>query len=90
MNTPADYAKNKEAYESDCLAKMPAIRDIYDRYWERCRQADAMDFDDLLFYTFCYFITIPKCWQGIRSYFVMSLLMSIKTQIMRSTAYCVN
>ena len=39
---------------------------------------------------FCYFITIPKCWQGIRSYFVMSLLMSIKTQIMRSTAYCVN
>lgn len=39
---------------------------------------------------FCYFITILKCWQGIRSYFVMSLLMSIKTQIMRSTAYCVN
>ena len=50
MNSPADYAKNKEAYESDCLAKMPAIRDIYNRYWERCRQADAMDFDDLLFY----------------------------------------
>ena len=55
-----DYAKNKEAYESDCLAKMPAIRDIYVRYWERCRQADAMDFDDLLFYTFLLFHNHPE------------------------------
>ena len=60
LNTPADYAKNKEAYESDCLAKMPAIRDIYVRYWERCRQADAMDFDDLLFYTFLLLTYILK------------------------------
>ncbi len=60
LNSPADYAKNKEAYESDCLAKMPAIRDIYVRYWERCRQADAMDFDDLLFYTFLLFRDHPE------------------------------
>ena len=60
LNTPVDYAKNKEAYESDCLAKMPAIRDIYVRYWERCRQADAMDFDDLLFYTFLLFHNHPE------------------------------
>lgn len=53
--SPAGYASNKEAYESDCAAKMPAVRDIYRRYWERCRQADAMDFDDLLFYTFILF-----------------------------------
>lgn len=53
--SPAAYAANKEAYEGDCAAKMPAIRDIYRRYWERCRQADAMDFDDLLFYTFILF-----------------------------------
>ena len=45
--TPAGYAANREAYEGDCAAKMPAIRDIYRRYWDRCRQADAMDFDDL-------------------------------------------
>ena len=39
---------------------MPAIRDIYNRYWERCRQADAMDFDDLLFYTFLLFRDHPE------------------------------
>ena len=50
--SPAGYANNKEAYEGDRAAKVPALRDIYQRYWERCRQADAMDFDDLLFYTF--------------------------------------
>ncbi|WP_291529427.1 ATP-dependent helicase [Bacteroides sp. UBA939] len=53
--SPAGYATNKEAYESDRAAKMPAIRDIYKRYWDRCRQAGAMDFDDLLFYTFILF-----------------------------------
>lgn len=53
--TPAAYANNKEAYDGDCAARMPAVRDIYRRYWERCRQADAMDFDDLLFYTFLLF-----------------------------------
>ena len=50
--SPAGYANNKEAYEGDRAAKVPALRDIYQRYWERCRRADAMDFDDLLFYTF--------------------------------------
>ena len=58
--SPAGYANNKEAYESDSAAKMPAIRDIYRRYWERCRQADAMDFDDLLFYTFLLFRDRPE------------------------------
>ena len=53
--SPAGYANNKEAYEGDRAAKVPALRDIYQRYWERCRQADAMDFDDLLFYTFLLF-----------------------------------
>ena len=43
--SPAGYANNKEAYEGDRAAKVPALRDIYQRYWERCRQADAMDFD---------------------------------------------
>ncbi|ADV44507.1 ATP-dependent helicase [Bacteroides helcogenes] len=57
--SPAGYANNKEAYEGDCAAKMPSVRDIYQRYWERCRQADAMDFDDLLFYTFLLFRDHP-------------------------------
>ncbi len=58
--SPAGYANNKEAYEGDRAAKFPALRDIYQRYWERCRRADAMDFDDLLFYTFLLFRDHPE------------------------------
>ena len=57
---PSDYATNKEAYTEDQAVKMPAIRDIYRRYWERCRQAGAMDFDDLLVYTYILFRDFPE------------------------------
>lgn len=36
------------------------MRDIYLRYWERCRQSDAMDFDDLLVYTYLLFQQHPE------------------------------
>lgn len=67
--SPASYANNKEAYEGDCAAKVPALRDIYRRYWERCRQADAMDFDDLLFYTFLLFRDHPEVLARYQSQF---------------------
>ena len=57
--TPADYARNKAAYEGDCAMNMPALRDVYRRYWDRCRQSDAMDFDDLLLYTYLLFRDHP-------------------------------
>ena len=48
-----------EAYDSDPAileqnkrAKMPAIGKVYVAYVQRCRQANAMDFDDLLMLTF--------------------------------------
>lgn len=48
-----------EAYDSDpaileqnTRARMPAIGKIYVAYVQRCRQANAMDFDDLLMLTF--------------------------------------
>lgn len=48
-----------EAYDSDPAileqnkrAKMPAVGKIYVAYVQRCRQANAMDFDDLLMLTF--------------------------------------
>ena len=50
--TPSAYALHRELYESDKNAQMPAIQEIYTSYWNRCRQAGAMDFDDLLLYTF--------------------------------------
>ena len=67
--TPLAYAASKEAYESDCAAKMPAVRDIYSRYWERCKQAGAMDFDDLLFYTFILFRDFPDVLSKYRNQF---------------------
>ena len=56
---PDAYAANAELYESDAAAKMPAVRDIYRFYWERCRQSDVMDFDDLLLYTYLLFKQYP-------------------------------
>ena len=67
--TPTGYAANKEAYEGDMAAKMPAIRDIYTRYWERCRQAGAMDFDDLLVYTYILFRDFPDVLARYRDQF---------------------
>lgn len=67
--SPSDYAANKEAYEADAAAKMPAIRDIYSRYWERCRQAGAMDFDDLLVYTYILFRDFPEVLARYREQF---------------------
>lgn len=56
---PDAYAANAELYESDAAAKIPAVRDIYRFYWERCRQSDVMDFDDLLLYTYLLFKQYP-------------------------------
>ena len=67
--TPTGYAANKEAYEGDMAAKMPAIRDIYTRYWDRCRQAGAMDFDDLLVYTYILFRDFPEVLARYRDQF---------------------
>lgn len=56
---PDAYAANPELYQNDVNAKVPAVRDIYRRYWDRCRQSDAMDFDDLLVYTYILFNDHP-------------------------------
>ena len=56
---PDAYASNLEINQADMDAKVPATRDIYHRYWERCRQSNAMDFDDLLVYTFILFRDYP-------------------------------
>lgn len=57
---PDAYASNAELYQNDVNAKVPATRDIYRCYWERCRQSDAMDFDDLLVYTYLLFRDHPE------------------------------
>ncbi len=67
--SPLAYARNKEAYESDQAANVPAVREIYQKYWDRCRQAGAMDFDDLLFYTYILFNDFPDILEKYREQF---------------------
>lgn len=45
------YAADAQVISDDRAAKIPLTRDIYLRYQERCKQAGAMDFDDILLYT---------------------------------------
>lgn len=47
-----EYAANPANYQNDVRNKVPALRDIYIRYSNRCKQSDAMDFDDILVYTY--------------------------------------
>ena len=48
---PQQYATSSWAAD-DAQYKRPMVSQIYNRYVERCRQANAMDFDDLLVKTF--------------------------------------
>lgn len=47
---PDAYAASSWAADDGSM-KRPQVANIYKRYWERCRQSNAMDFDDLLVYT---------------------------------------
>lgn len=57
---PDAYRSNAEVAKADFAARIPATGDIYKRYWARCRQSNAMDFDDLLLYTFLLFRHFPE------------------------------
>ena len=48
---PTQYAVSSWA-KDDVQKKRPMVAQIYNRYVERCRQANAMDFDDLLVQTY--------------------------------------
>ena len=50
--TAEAYDSDPDILEQNKRAKMPAIGKIYVAYVQRCRQANAMDFDDLLMLTF--------------------------------------
>ena len=51
---PQQYAQSAWAHD-DAQQKRPQVANIYIRYAERCRQANAMDFDDLLVQTYLLF-----------------------------------
>lgn len=53
--TALDYANDESALARDRDMQMPMIYKIYEAYSQRCKQANAMDFDDLLLETFSLF-----------------------------------
>ena len=50
--TPKAYATNEELLLYDRMNRMPMTHEIYQKYYDRCFRAGAMDFDDLLLQMF--------------------------------------
>ena len=57
---PEQYASDMNALAHDKDAKMPEMAKIYEMYVVNCRKSNAMDFDDLLVYTFRLFYDNPE------------------------------
>lgn len=58
--TPEAYRANGDLLKSDMNSKVPRAGEVYQIYVERCKQADAMDFDDLLLQTNVLFRDFPQ------------------------------
>ncbi|MDE5881584.1 MAG: UvrD-helicase domain-containing protein, partial [Muribaculaceae bacterium] len=50
MISPEIYISDRDIYETDRRSKRPMLGQIYMQYCERCKRANAMDFDDILVY----------------------------------------
>jgi DNA helicase-2/ATP-dependent DNA helicase PcrA len=55
----SDYENDQGLRRDDLHARIPSTYEIYKRYAERCRLANAMDFDDLLVNTYRLFRDFP-------------------------------
>ena len=58
--TPDAYMRNGDIQRADAAAEIPATGQIYARYQARCRQSDALDFDDILLFTYYLFFHYPE------------------------------
>ena len=74
LMTAQMYAADELAVADDRHAKVPETREIYLRYQERCRQAGAMDFDDILLYTYLLFQNHPEVLAHYASQFAYVLV----------------
>jgi len=52
LTDPQTYINDQDIYQRDLRARMPDVGRVYGIYVQRCKQANAMDFDDLLTLTF--------------------------------------
>ena len=57
---PQEYAADPHFTSRDARDNMPDLHRVYTEYFRRCRTARAMDFDDLLLYTFLLFDKVEE------------------------------
>ncbi|HJV77200.1 MAG TPA: UvrD-helicase domain-containing protein [Paludibacter sp.] len=67
--TPDAYSANTDLLKADIASHVPLMKDIYKIYCNRCKQADAMDFDDLLLQTNVLFRNHPDTLQKYQRLF---------------------
>jgi len=67
--SPQQYINDKEYRESDKRANRPSTGKIYSLYCQRCRLADAMDFDDILVYMNVLLRDFPEVRDYYQDYF---------------------
>jgi len=67
--TPDAYQANTDLLKADIASKVPLMKDLYKIYCNRCKQADAMDFDDLLLQTNVLFRNNPETLQKYQQIF---------------------
>jgi DNA helicase-2/ATP-dependent DNA helicase PcrA len=67
--TPERYLIDKELRDYDRFVRLPAIGEVYASYWNRCKTAGVMDFDDLLLYTYLLFNENPEVTGRYRNQF---------------------
>lgn len=57
---PSEYAQDRDIIANDTYNGLSQLSIIYSQYFNRMHQANAMDFDDLLLYTFILFEKYPE------------------------------
>ena len=72
--SPTDYMRDTALVRRDNAVKRPMVGEIYSKYWSRCRAANAMDFDDILFYTNILLRDHPDVLERYQDYFTYILV----------------
>lgn len=67
--TPFQYETDEELISDDNYFKRGRTHEIYSTYWNRCRTAQVMDFDDLLLYTYLLFNEHPDVLEKYQNQF---------------------
>jgi len=67
--SPAQYKMSKEIIDADKRARRPMLYAVYDSYCRRCFVANAMDFDDILYFTNVLFRDNPDILHHYQEFF---------------------